>query len=210
MAMQAKVFAGTGEESGTTSLPEEVFGGPVRKHLLHDVIQGYLANQRLGTAKVKSRAEVRGGGRKPWRQKGTGRARHGTIRAATWVGGGRAFGPKPRSYGAHLNRRMRRQALRSALTAKAREDEVSVFSDLTLPEAKTKHAHQILKRMGMERDKCLLVLEGHDATLLRATRNIPNLFVTTWQSLNAYDVLNCQRILFTKNALEKLVEANKA
>lgn len=208
--MQAKVFAGTGEEAGTTSLPEEVFGGPVREHLLHEVIQGYLANQRQGTAKVKSRAEVRGGGRKPWRQKGTGRARAGTIRSAIWVGGGRAFGPKPRSYNVHLNRRMKRQALRSALTAKARDDGVSVVNELTLPEAKTKLAHQILKRMGLEGQKCLLVVDGPNPTVLRATRNIPRFYVTTWQSLNAYDVLNCQRILFTKEALDKLVEANKA
>jgi large subunit ribosomal protein L4 len=208
--MQAKVFAGTGEEAGTTSLPEEIFGGPVRKHLLHEVIQGYLANQRQGTAKVKSRAEVRGGGRKPWRQKGTGRARAGTIRSAIWVGGGRAFGPKPRSYNVHLNRRMKRQALRSALTAKARDDGVSVVNELTLPEAKTKLAHQVLKRMGLEGQKCLLVVDGHNPTVLRATRNIPRFYVTTWQSLNAYDVLNCQRILFTKEALDKLVEANKA
>jgi large subunit ribosomal protein L4 len=208
--MKAKVFAGTGEEAGTTSLPEEVFGGPVRKHLLYEVVQGYLANQRQGTAKVKNRSEVRGGGRKPYRQKGTGRARHGTIRSPLWVGGGRAFGPKPRSYNVHMNKRMRRQALRSALTAKAREDEITVLNELSLPEAKTKHAYEVLKRMGMEKEKCLLVLEGHDPTILKATRNIPKLFVTTWQWLNAYDVLNCQRILFTKGALEKLAEANKA
>jgi len=207
--MEAKVFDVAGGEIGTTDLPETVFGGPVRKQLLFDVVQGYLANQRQGTAKVKGRGEVRGGGRKPWRQKGTGRARSGSTRSPVWVGGGRAFGPKPRSYNVSLNKKMKRQALRSALTAKAKDQRVSVLNEMTLPEPKTKLAFQILKRMGLERTKCLLVLENHDATVLRATKNLPGFFVTTWQWLNSYDVLNCDRLLITKDALDRLAEASK-
>jgi large subunit ribosomal protein L4 len=126
-----------------------------------------------------------------------------------WVGGGRAFGPKPRSYNVSLNKKMKRQALRSALTAKAKDQRVSVLNEMTLPEPKTKLAFQILKRMGLERTKCLLVLENHDATVLRATKNLPGFFVTTWQWLNSYDVLNCDRLLITKGALDRLAEASK-
>jgi len=207
--MQARVFAATGEETGTTALPENVFGGPVREHLLHDVIIGYLANQRHGTAKVKTRGEVSGGGRKPWRQKGTGRARSGTIRSPLWVGGGRAFGPKPRSYTMNLNKKMRRLALRSALAARAGEEQICVMDEFRLAEPRTKFASEFLKRMGMQGRKCLIVLENHDEEALRATRNIPNVFVTTWQWLNAYDVLNCESLLFTKGALDKLTEASQ-
>ncbi|MBD3334232.1 MAG: 50S ribosomal protein L4 [Candidatus Eisenbacteria bacterium] len=207
--MDAKIYAASGEETGVVELPEELFSGPVRRHLLYEVVHGYMANSRQGTAKVKTRAEVRGGGRKPWRQKGTGRSRQGTIRAAQWVGGGRAFGPKPRSYNKHLNRKMRRQALRSALTAKAKASEVGVLEGFDLSEPKTRLAYQVLKTMGLQDRRCLLVLEEHNPAVLRATGNIPNVRVTTWEWLNSHDVLDCDHLLMTKAAMGKLAEARK-
>ena len=205
--MEARVYSASGDEMGTTNLPEDVFGGPIRRHLLYEVVRGYLANRRQGTSKVKSRGEIRGGGRKPWRQKGTGRARQGTIRSPLWVGGGRAHGPKPRSYAVHLNKKMRRQALRSALTAKAQGDHLAILEDVSFPEPRTRHAYALLKKMGVERSRCLLVLDGHDPAVLRATRNLRALRVTSWEWLNCHDVLDSDRVLLTKGALSKLAEA---
>jgi large subunit ribosomal protein L4 len=207
--MEAKIFAPSGEERGVVELPEDIFSGPVKKHLIYEVIKGHLANQRQGTAKVKSRADVRGGGRKPYRQKGTGRARAGTTRSTIWVGGGRAFGPKPRSYNVTLNRKMRRQALRSALIAKAKAEQMGILEEFSLPEPKTRHAFQLLKTMGFEGRRCLLVIEQHDPMVLRATGNLPKLRVTTWEWLNCHDVVNSDQVLITKGALGKLAEAKK-
>ncbi|MBU1701373.1 MAG: 50S ribosomal protein L4 [Candidatus Eisenbacteria bacterium] len=207
--MEARIFAPSGKELGNVELPEDIFSGPVKKHLIYEVIKGHLANQRQGTAKVKGRGEVRGGGRKPWRQKGTGRARSGTSRSPIWVGGGRAFGPKPRSYNVTLNRKMRRQALRSALIAKAKAQQLGILEDLSLPEPKTRHAFQMLKSMGFEGQRCLLVIEQYDPMVLRATGNLPKLRVTTWEWMNCHDVVNTDQVLMTKGALGKLAEAKK-
>jgi large subunit ribosomal protein L4 len=205
--MEAKLFSATGDDLGKVELPEKVFSGPVRRHLLFEVVQGYLANRRRGTAKVKTRAEVRGGGRKPWRQKGIGRARHGSIRSPIWVGGGVAHGPRPRSYAVHLNRKAKRLALNSALVAKARDGEVMVLESVSLPEGKTRHVYSLLKKLGVHESRCLLVLDKYDADVLRAARNLPRLRVTTAQWVNAYDVLNCDQVLLTKGALDSMAEA---
>ncbi len=202
----AKLFTESGEEKGTVDLPQGAFGAEPNTHVMWEAVRNYLANQRQGTASVKSRGEVRGGGRKPWRQKGTGRARVGTIRSPLWVGGARAFGPKPRDYGYKLPKKVRRLALRSALSAKAKADEILVVSDFKIPEPKTREVAKVLKNLGVEGERCLLVVPEHDPDLARASRNIPNLRTVESRLLNTYEVLHAERIVIMESALAKIEE----
>lgn len=189
-------------------LSERVFGAPFRRALVHQVIVGYLANQRQGNASTKNRSAVRGGGAKPWRQKGTGRARAGTIRSPLWRGGGIVFGPTPRSYRVRLPKKMRREAVRSVLSRKLKDGEVVILDDFQLEQPKTRLVAQLLSDLQLDtaEGKVLLVLAEHQPDVLRAARNIPGLYVTNVEMLNAYDLAACERLLLTRGAASRIEE----
>lgn len=189
-------------------LSERVFGAPFRRALVHQVIVGYLANQRQGNASTKNRSAVRGGGAKPWRQKGTGRARAGTNRSPLWRGGGTVFGPGPRSYRVRLPKKMRREAVRSVLSRKLKDGEVLILDDFQLEAPKTRLVAQLLSDLQLDarESKVLLVLAEHRPDVLQAARNIPGLFVTNVEMLNAYDLAASERLLLTQAATTRIEE----
>jgi large subunit ribosomal protein L4 len=185
-------------------LPEEIFGGEINIPLMHQVVTAQLAAARSGTASTKTRAEVRGGGKKPWRQKGTGRARHGSSRSPIWVGGGTVFGPKPRDHSVKVPKKMRKAALRSALATKAQDGCIWVLYDWS--ETRTRVAASVLQQEGIG-GRTLLVLDPADdesATVDRAFRNLQDAAFTLVGSLSTYDVLVADAIIFTKSAFETL------
>ncbi|MFO7266129.1 MAG: 50S ribosomal protein L4 [Limnochordales bacterium] len=195
-----------GQTVGEIELSDVVFGAPVNEALLHQAVVTYLANQRQGTASTKTRGEVRGGGRKPWRQKGTGRARQGSIRAPHWVGGGVVFGPKPREYRLAMPKKARRAALRSALSAKVREGNLIVLESLVLPEPKTKLMAGVLRRLSAER-KPLILLAERNRNVELSTRNLPGAATMQATDVNVYAVLSHEKLVLTKDAVAKLEEA---
>lgn len=190
--------------TGTMSLPEELFGLKGKEALLHDTVVNYLANQRQGTHAVKTKGLVRGGGRKPWRQKHTGRARAGSIRSPLWRGGGTTFGPQPRDYSYSMPKQARKIALYAALSAKIADDEVMVVDGLRLEEPKTKKMLEIINTLGISGESLLIVVSGRDNNVLLSSRNIPGVTVRPAGELHAYDVLSRTRVLITKDALEAL------
>ena len=194
-----------GKEVGTMQLSDAVFGQEVNKAVLHQSVVSYLANQRQGTQSTKTRTEVRGGGIKPWRQKGTGRARQGSIRAPQWTGGGVALGPKPRDYRLALNKKVKRLALKSALSAKAAAGEIIVIEGLKLEEIKTAKIAAMLKALGVD-TKALVVTAEHDDVIYRSTRNIKNVQPTYVGVLNTYEVLKHDKFIASKEAIEKMEE----
>ncbi len=203
----AKLYAPTGEEKGTIELPEATFGSRIHRHVMWEVVRNYLANVRQGTAMVKTRAMVSGGGRKPWAQKKTGRARAGTNRSPIWVGGGRAHGPRPRSYSYELPKKVRHLALRSALTLKARGEQIAVLSDLPLEQVKTREVFTVLRNLGIDRQKTLLVLPEHDERILRATRNLPKVRAAVYRNLHTYQVLQSDRLVLLESTVRRMREA---
>ncbi len=201
-ALKAKVLDGTGKSTGDKTLPEELFGGEVNVALMHQVVTAQLAAARSGTASTKTRAEVRGGGTKPWRQKGTGRARHGSIRSPIWVGGGAVFGPKPRDYTQKVPKKMRKAALRSALADKAGDGRVWILDKFT--ETKTKAAATALSTAGIE-GRVLVILDPQDEgsrTVDRAFRNLGKAAFALVGALSTYDVLVADHIVFTSSAFD--------
>lgn len=194
-----------GKVVGSMDLNENVFGVAVRPDVMHEVVVNYLANQRQGTQSTKTRTEVRGGGIKPWRQKGTGRARQGSIRAPQWVGGGVALGPKPRDYRYTLNKKVRRLALKSALSSKVAENEVIVLDSLSLSEIKTKQVADILKNLNVS-EKALIVLPENDKNVVLSARNIKGVDTTFVGAINTYEVLNHTKCIILKDAVAKLEE----
>jgi len=200
---QATVIDGTGKNTSTKDLPENLFGGDINEAVMHQVVVAQLAAARSGTASTKTRSEVRGGGAKPWRQKGTGRARHGSSRSPIWVGGGTVFGPKPRDYSMRVNKKMRKAALRSALADKANNAKVFVLDGFN--ETKTKAAAKCLAAAGLE-GRVLLVLDPDDevSTVVdRAFRNLGGAAFSLYGSLGTYDVLVADAIVFTTSAFER-------
>lgn len=195
----------SGEKIGDIELNPGIFGIEVNEHVLHDVVKNYLANQRQGTQSAKTRAEVRGGGKKPFRQKGTGRARQGTIRAPHYVGGGVAFAPKPRDYSYKLPKRVKRLALFSALSAKVAAGEVIVLDELAMDAPKTKDMVKILSNIKAER-KSLIVLPQVDENVQKSSNNIPGVDTTFVGQLNVYEILNHTNFVITKQALETIEE----
>ncbi|MCF8566008.1 50S ribosomal protein L4 [Alicyclobacillus tolerans] len=193
-----------GEQVGEMELDERVFGAAVRPDLMHEVVLMYLAGQRQGTHKVKGRSEVAGGGRKPWRQKGTGRARQGSIRAPQWKGGGVVFGPVVRSYKYRLPKKVRRLALYSALSSKVGEGRVVVLDKLDLPEVKTKHMVQLLKKLDMS--KALIVDADKNETVSLSARNLQGIKYVDANGVNVYDLLRHDHVVLTKDAVEKVQE----
>lgn len=195
----------SGEKIGDIELNPGIFGIEVNEHVLHDVVKNYLANQRQGTQSAKTRSEVRGGGKKPFRQKGTGRARQGTTRAPHYVGGGVAFAPKPRDYSYKLPKRVKRLALFSALSAKVAAGEVIVLDDLAMDAPKTKDMVNILSNIKAEK-KSLIVLPEVTENVLKSSNNIPGVQATFVGSLNVYDILNHNNFVITKKAIEAIEE----
>jgi large subunit ribosomal protein L4 len=199
------VYNAEGERVGEMELSEAIFNAEVKESLLYDVSQMLLNNCRRGTASTKTRAEVRGGGRKPWRQKGTGRARHGSIRSPIWRGGGVVFGPKPRSYRYLLPKKVRRAAMRSALTSKLKQEQLVVLDELRLAAPKTKEVVKVLANLGVG-GKALLVSAGPDLNLYKSSRNIPGIKSVPAGQINVLDILQHDRLIMTKEAVEKIEE----
>jgi large subunit ribosomal protein L4 len=199
--MQVPVYNIQGEQVSETELREDIFAVPVNEALMHQALVRQLANARLGTHKTKTRGQVSGGGRKPWRQKGTGRARQGSIRAPQWRGGGTVFGPTPRSYEQKMPRKMRRQALRCALTVKASGAQVKVLDAFEMSEPKTKEMVGILQNLGVE-SSALILLPQRDEVILRSVRNLPKVRTLVAQYLNVRDLLKYDCILVPLASLD--------
>ncbi|HAA90131.1 MAG: 50S ribosomal protein L4 [Thermoanaerobacterales bacterium 50_218] len=202
---KAALYSAEGVRIGDIELQEDVFGIPVNEHVLHQAVVRYLAGRRRGTASTKTRGEVSGGGRKPWRQKGTGRARAGSIRSPIWRGGGIVFGPKPRSYAQDLPRKVRRLALKSALSSRAQDGDIVVIEEFRVEEPKTKRVVKLLEALEAER-KVLLVTGEKDRNLQLASRNLPGVRVVLADHLNPYDVLAADKVVLTKDAVAKVGE----
>ena len=202
--METKLLNIQGKEQGTVALPEAVFGQKPNPTFLHEVITAFLANPRAGSADVKTRAEVSGTGKKPWKQKGTGRARHGSMRSPIWRHGGVAFGPTPRSFRQDLPAAKRKLALAHALSAKFIADSIVVLDNFDIKEPKTKAVATVLKTL--EAGKKPLIVSSRDGKLETAGRNIAGVLQMVPADLNAYVVLNSSKVIFTKEALEKMVK----
>jgi large subunit ribosomal protein L4 len=202
---KAPLYNNEGNKVGEIDLSEKVFGAEVKEALLHQVVVMQLANRRRGTSSTKTISEVSGGGKKPWRQKGTGRARQGSTRSPLWPGGGINFGPKPRDYSFRIPKSARPVAMRSALSAKAGDDEIAVVEEFKMAEPKTKAAVAILDKIAGQ-SKVLLVVNDADPNVEKSVRNIPTVQLIESKRLNVYDVLNNDRVLFTKDALESVEE----
>ena len=198
----------TGKQTGTMELNDEVFGVKPNGTVMHSAVVNYLANQRQGTQSTLTRSEVSGGGRKPWRQKGTGHARQGSIRAPQWTHGGIALGPKPRSYNYVLPKKMRRLAIKSAFSSKVLAGEMKVLDSLSLEEIKTKKMVAVLKALEADK-KVLLVLPEKDETVIRSARNIPGVKTAMVNTLNVYDVLNADAFIVVKDAVAQIEEVYK-
>ena len=200
--METKLLNIQGKEQGTVNLPEALFGVKPNPTFLHEVITAFLANQRSGTADVKTRSEVSGTGKKPWKQKGTGRARHGSMRSPIWRHGGVAFGPTPHSFRIDLPVAKRRLALAHALSSKYNSDSIIILDNFDIKEAKTKIVSDVLKTL--DAGKKPLIVSSKDAKLDQASRNIAGLNKMVPSDLNAYAVLNSTKVIITKEALDKM------
>ena len=193
-----------GKEVGSIEVNDAVFGVVVNEHLVHMAVVNQLANNRQGTQSAKTRSEVSGGGRKPWRQKGTGHARQGSTRAPQWTGGGIVFAPKPRDYSFKMNKKEKRIALLSALSSKVAESKIVVLDEFKLDEIKTKKFVEVMNNLKVE--NALVVLEGENKNVVLSGRNIPSVKVTATNEINTYDVLKYTTLVVTKAAVEKLEE----
>ena len=193
-----------GKEVGSIELNDAVFGVEVNEHLVHMAVVNQLANNRQGTQSAKTRSEVSGGGRKPWRQKGTGHARQGSTRAPQWTGGGIVFAPKPRDYSFKMNKKEKKLALLSALTSKVADNKIVVLDEFKLDEIKTKKFAEVMNNLKVS--KALVVLEGENKNVVLSGRNIPTVKVSATNEINTYDVLKYETLVVTKAAVEKLEE----
>jgi len=204
-AQRIPVFSSERETVGEVELPAEIAHQPAREHLLFEVVKMQRANRRAGTAATKTRAFVRGGGKKPWRQKGTGRARAGSTRSPIWVGGATIFGPQPRSYAYRLPKSARVTALKAALADKYREGTLFVINDIVLPEVKTKKMLELFSRLQLQQSVLVVIADANEQ-VERATRNIPWAKVLRSEGINVYDLLHYKQVLFTQAAFQKINE----
>lgn len=204
--LKANTYNLTGQSTGQVDLPEALFGLKPRAHHLWRSVTTHLSNQRLGTVKTKRKGEVSGGGKKPFKQKGTGNARQGSIRAVQFVGGGIAHGPKPRDYSLELPKKMRQQALAESLSDKAIRGKIMVVENIKFEVPKTKQAFGLLKGLGVDNQKCLIVLDQSNTATTKSFQNLPKATVLLGENLNTYEVLNHDVIVLTQNTLKKLVE----
>ena len=193
-----------GKEVGTMELNDAVFGVEVNEHLVHRAVVQQLANNRQGTQKAKTRSEVSGGGRKPWRQKGTGHARQGSIRAPQWKGGGVVFAPTPRDYSFKMNKKEKRAALKSALASRVQENKFIVLDELKLDEIKTKKFVEVMKNLDIQ--KALVVMNDYDTNVIKSAANVPFVKTALTNTINVYDVLKYNTVVVTKAAVETIQE----
>lgn len=198
------VYNMEGNEVGSIELNDAIFGVEVNEHVVHMAVLQQLANRRQGTQKAKTRSEVRGGGRKPWRQKGTGHARQGSIRAPQWKGGGVVFAPTPRDYSFKMNKKEKRLALKSVLTSRVNENKLLVLDELKFDEIKTKKMVAVLNALKTE--KALVVLNDNDKNVILSARNIPGVKVSLTNTINVYDILKYNTLIVTKDAIAKIEE----
>ena len=198
------VYNMEGKEVGKMDLNDAVFGVEINEHLVHMAVVQTLANKRQGTQKAKTRSEVSGGGRKPWRQKGPGHARQGSIRAPQWKGGGVVFAPVPRDYSFKLNKKEKRAALKSVLTSRVQENKLIVLDELKLDEIKTKNFKQIMDNLKVE--KAMVVLGAQDANVIASAKNLPTISTAVAENINVYDILNGDTLVLTKDAVTKIEE----
>ena len=198
------VYNMEGNEVGTMELNDAVFGVEINEHLVHLAVVRQLANKRQGTQKAKTRSEVSGGGRKPWRQKGTGHARQGSTRSPQWTGGGVVFAPVPRDYEIKMNKKERRAALKSALTSRVQENKLIVLDDLKLDEVKTKAMQAVLNNLNVS--KAMVVLADNDQNVVLSARNIPDVITALPNTINVYDVLKYNTVILTKSAVASIEE----
>ena len=198
------VFNMDGKEVDKIDLSDAVFGVEVNEHLVHMAVQQQLANNRQGTQKAKTRSEVSGGGRKPWRQKGTGHARQGSTRSPQWTGGGMVFAPVPRDYSFKMNKKEKRAALKSALSSRVAEEKLIVLDELKLSEIKTKEFAKVMKNLNLE--KALVVIDGNDENIQRSAANIPTVKTASCATINVFDVLKYNTVVLTKDAVKTIEE----
>ncbi|MBR5248064.1 MAG: 50S ribosomal protein L4 [Lachnospiraceae bacterium] len=198
------VYNMEGKEVGTIELNDAVFGVEINEHLVHMAVVQQLANNRQGTQKAKTRSEVSGGGRKPWRQKGTGHARQGSTRAPQWTGGGVVFAPVPRDYSFKMNKKEKRAALKSALTSKVQDSKLIVVDELKFDEIKTKNFATVMSNLNV--NKGLVVLAENDANVVKSAKNIPTVDTTLVNTINVYDVMKANTVVLTKDAVAKIEE----
>lgn len=198
------VYNMEGKEVGTIELNDAVFGVTVNEHLVHMAVVQQLANNRQGTQKAKTRSEVSGGGKKPWRQKGTGHARQGSTRAPQWAGGGVVFAPVPRDYSFKLNKKEKRAALKSALTSKVQDSKLIVVDELKFDEIKTKNFVNVMNNLKVE--KGLVVISDNDANVVMSARNVADVNTTLVNTINVYDVMKAKTVVLTKDAVAKIEE----
>ena len=198
------VYNMEGKEVGTIELNDAVFGVEVNEHLVHMAVVQQLANNRQGTQKAKTRSEVRGGGRKPWRQKGTGHARQGSTRAPQWTGGGVVFAPVPRDYSFKLNKKEKRAALKSALTSKVQDQKLIVVDELKFDEIKTKNFAAVMNNLNAK--KALVVLADNDEKVMASARNIADVQTALTNTINVYDIMKANNVVLTKDAVAKIEE----
>jgi len=198
------VYNMEGKEVGTIELNDAVFGVEINEHLVHMAVVQQLANKRQGTQKAKTRSEVSGGGRKPWRQKGTGHARQGSTRAPQWTGGGVVFAPVPRDYSFKLNKKEKRAALKSALTSKVQDQKLIVVDELKLDEIKTKNFAAVMNNLNAK--KALVVLADNDEKVMASARNIADVQTALTNTINVYDIMKANNVVLTKDAVAKIEE----
>ena len=202
---KVNVYNQLGEVVGDIELNEAIFGIEVNEHVVYEVVKNHLANRRQGTQSAKTRAEVRGGGRKPWRQKGTGRARQGSIRAPQWKGGGVVFAPKPRSYRYSVPKKVRRLAMKSVLSSKVLEGELRILDSLTVDAFSTKKAKEILKNLSLETKTMIVLPEGNDM-IIKSFANLPKVETVVVDYMNVYDLMRFDNLVIVKDALSKIEE----
>ncbi|GKX28455.1 50S ribosomal protein L4 [Vallitalea longa] len=201
---KVSVYNMEGKQVGDIELNDNIFGVEINEHLMHMSVVGQLANKRQGTQSAKTRSEVRGGGAKPWRQKGTGRARQGSIRAPQWTGGGVVFAPKPRDYSIKLNKKEKRAALKSALTSRVNDNKIIVVDELKFDEIKTKKMSTVLDNLNVQ--KALIVLNDNDKNVILSTRNIRGVKTALTNTINVYDILKYDTFVVTKDAVATIQE----
>jgi len=204
--MKLKVWSQEGKVVGEVELDKKIFDGNINYSLIHQAVVTYLANQRRGLASVKTRGEVRGSGRKPWRQKGTGRARVGSIRSPLWRGGGVIFGPKVRDYSKKFPQRMKNMALKSALNAKLKSNQIMIAKDINIDEPKTKKAVEVLRNLKLNGERIRIVKEKIDKNLKLALRNLEKVELEKADALTTYTVLDCKKLIITEESLKKIEE----
>jgi len=204
--VEISVHSVEGEKIGEITLKDDLFNARINKHIVHQIVKRYLAEKRRGTASTKGRSDVRGGGKKPWKQKGTGRARAGTIRSPIWVGGGVVFGPENRDYGYSIPRKMRLVALKSVLSDKVKNNDLIILDKIELKNGKTKDITHIFDNLHINSNKILIVIDKEDKMIKRAVHNLQNAIVITANKINTYDIVNYQKMLVTKNALQVIEE----